>query len=484
MKKTKKYVLLGILLFGMTFVLTNCEKDFDNLEESSIKDTPFKMRIIKGDELKKNSSITKKLKKINTKIQQKSSVYNAEYDFYVETDFAKYIESDDGSFHSYTFLIHRNVDNGLLENLVFTSQDDGSYESKIVTYNDIDDNTIDIAYIDINLDSNNYLNKSTTVCTITVTYHLESDLSYNPACPDGPCWHMVIDDINTYCYESYIYGSSSTSSGVSNVIWASNGGGGGSSSTISNSPNFATSALDTDHIKKLEDQTCDSKVKARIEDFSNTLLTDSTERGSEFIRNAQINGIPTIGDTYNEIIIPDADTTFDGTQFDNPVANSEIRLHSHHNTSTGTGLDEIKVAPVPSFDDIWKMIIFYNTVKGLNPPKTDINTSSILVSRRGLYGLRMFDSEKADIFLNKVLTWVAPNGNKYIDFLEQKYKNQVIKTALLNCERTPNCSDELKDAFFEVAFANYFKSLETGLGLFNSLENKPNGCPKWTFITN
>jgi hypothetical protein len=30
MKKTKKYVLLGLIFFGITFVLTNCSEDVAN----------------------------------------------------------------------------------------------------------------------------------------------------------------------------------------------------------------------------------------------------------------------------------------------------------------------------------------------------------------------------------------------------------------------------------------------------------------------
>lgn len=54
--------------------------------------------------------------------------------FFINTNSATYIENENG-LHSYTFYINRNLENVLLENLVISLQEDGTYKSFIVTYN-------------------------------------------------------------------------------------------------------------------------------------------------------------------------------------------------------------------------------------------------------------------------------------------------------------------------------------------------------------
>ncbi|REE06935.1 hypothetical protein DFQ09_1263 [Winogradskyella pacifica] len=60
-------------------------------------------------------------------------VYNAELDFTIDTDVANYIEY--GAYHSYTFPVYRTTDNGLIENLLLSLQNDGNYKAYLITYN-------------------------------------------------------------------------------------------------------------------------------------------------------------------------------------------------------------------------------------------------------------------------------------------------------------------------------------------------------------
>ena len=60
------------------------------------------------------------------------TVHNTEFDFTVDTNIANYIEY--GSYHSYTFEVNRTIDNGLIENLLLSLQQDGTYRAFLIAY--------------------------------------------------------------------------------------------------------------------------------------------------------------------------------------------------------------------------------------------------------------------------------------------------------------------------------------------------------------
>ncbi|TXE17643.1 hypothetical protein ES692_08750 [Psychroserpens burtonensis] len=78
-----------------------------------------------------------KISKLDNPNMDARDVYNAQFDFNVDTDIANYIEY--GSYHSYTFPIIRNIDNGLIENLLLSLQQDDTYRAFLITY-DLTDN--------------------------------------------------------------------------------------------------------------------------------------------------------------------------------------------------------------------------------------------------------------------------------------------------------------------------------------------------------
>ncbi|RWX01017.1 hypothetical protein [Flavobacterium cerinum] len=61
------------------------------------------------------------------------SVYNPEYDFFIDTD--RILRIDNGNYHSLTFPIYRLIDNkNIIENLVLSLKDDGKYLASIYKY--------------------------------------------------------------------------------------------------------------------------------------------------------------------------------------------------------------------------------------------------------------------------------------------------------------------------------------------------------------
>uniref|UniRef100_A0AB33KT90 SprT-like domain-containing protein n=1 Tax=Tenacibaculum sp. Pbs-1 TaxID=3238748 RepID=A0AB33KT90_9FLAO len=115
-------------------MLWSCESDeISSLPEQHSSTTNFKITTLNSEQISKNEKvkeILKKSKKYENSLKAKSV---ANYQgFYIDTSFSKYVESSDGTQHSYTFLIDRN--NNTLENLLLSSNNQGGYNTYIVSY--------------------------------------------------------------------------------------------------------------------------------------------------------------------------------------------------------------------------------------------------------------------------------------------------------------------------------------------------------------
>lgn len=137
MKQKLKVKLLIILSISLLFL--NCEKD-DQIVSSSnhINNSKEKIKTIYKEEILNNQRISSMLEKVNKSIEKNKinrNIYSPEFDFYINTDYATYIESEDGIYHSYTFPLFRDVYSSNIENLVFSLNPDGSYKTVLITYN-------------------------------------------------------------------------------------------------------------------------------------------------------------------------------------------------------------------------------------------------------------------------------------------------------------------------------------------------------------
>ncbi|MBT4996512.1 MAG: hypothetical protein HOM88_08595 [Hellea sp.] len=135
-KRPQNYLKLVMLVIGVSLLLTTCEKEEEPqfLEQIETKNlSPFKVSKIDNSTLNKNEKIQNKLFSINDNsiTTQNRTIYSNQYEFYINTDNVSYIENLDATYHSYTFPIYRNTENGLLENLLLSLQPDGSYKALI-----------------------------------------------------------------------------------------------------------------------------------------------------------------------------------------------------------------------------------------------------------------------------------------------------------------------------------------------------------------
>lgn len=140
----KNIIRLGILTFGF-LILYSCQKEepieVEKLKQEFSVTSPFSVTTIESSEIQSNSTLINKLSNLNSKLALHSKTaknknkYSVKYNFTVNTDISKYIESADGSYHSYTFMVNSLEDNGLTKNLIVSLEPDGSYKMVLVSYN-------------------------------------------------------------------------------------------------------------------------------------------------------------------------------------------------------------------------------------------------------------------------------------------------------------------------------------------------------------
>jgi len=144
MKKTfKNYLKLSILLLCVSFQFISCDKDDTAIVNETIvtqrTGSDYSVTKISFKDFDNNQKVISKLSDIRTKSKQTNStssksVSSTNNDFTIYTEEVTYMESSDGTYHSYTFPIIRNEPINGLENLLLSLQEDGSYKASIVTY--------------------------------------------------------------------------------------------------------------------------------------------------------------------------------------------------------------------------------------------------------------------------------------------------------------------------------------------------------------
>lgn len=136
----KQYISKLVLSLSVVALLFNCETE-ELSETNNVVETPPKSTIhkITHNKIIKNKTLSKQLstltKAIETHNKQHKTVYSSAYNFYINTDYATYIENPDGEGHTYTFNIQRDTETPVLENLVLSSTDNNNYTMHLVTYN-------------------------------------------------------------------------------------------------------------------------------------------------------------------------------------------------------------------------------------------------------------------------------------------------------------------------------------------------------------
>ena len=128
-----------LLLCLATTMLFNCQRED---EASTAPQDNFKTldkhlqitRLYEAD-INKNRQLLRGIDVVEKKMKERTTnrdIYNATYDFTINTTYAKAI--DDGTTRTYTFGVYRDEDNGLLENLFMVEREDGTFDVSLVQY--------------------------------------------------------------------------------------------------------------------------------------------------------------------------------------------------------------------------------------------------------------------------------------------------------------------------------------------------------------
>ena len=425
--RLKNYLKLGILLFGISFFLTNCERETFEIEKTP--NSKYSLSRIDLKQIQKNEALIKKIDSIENSIKKTKSNLKARYEnvqFNLNLNSATYIEATDGSYHSYSFYIENDENNFNINNIVLSSTENGEYEADLVTYSLTEEERNQISNgVEINL-----INKTTIMsfdinqinmysrggACVELVYVGTEDCSCHSTHAAGGCTHP--EDI--YEWQSVDCGGGSstggTNSGSDGSGFDGNSGGGSSSGGGTSTPKpKATSLTNTNgtptDCNNISEQMYDHQFKDKI-DFLKTKTGEQQETGFS----QDTNGSFTPLNVANN-----------GHSLDIPFTSSmKGFLHTHIDDyeipdQNGDGIpDEVKPIKMFSPGDIITYLALVENASNNNISTLDV--FGFVVSSYGTYTIR-FNGNVSDITAN-----ISDLRTKLNDqTLEKKYKKLVNK---------------------------------------------------------
>lgn len=442
-------------------MLFNCEKDIVNLEQETVTKSKYSISEIGISEIQQNSNLiekldrlTKKKKKLHSKNTHNKSVYSSEYDFTVNTDFCKYIESKDGKYHSYTFPVTREIDNGLLENLLVTLQLDGSYKLFLISYNIteqekqefLEGRFIDfkdkISYTKINSNLLGQLLSKESISCVDVYYTYCTSTYNHPGgkFPDGSPCNAQATSMRTWC--DYSNGGPATGGEDSgNDTDSENndnhnneaGSGGSTTNNDTNNDEDEETIITVPVIEEYSDPCDDLNAiidpsKSNTKPFLENLKTTVDQSGENGFSMKKKSYLLSNNTTYTNTNLP----TTTGNSIGIPTGGENYAgAHSHPSVDT---------YPMYSWDDIYTLFNLYaNAKSGVKKEVTFMlaSKSYFLNSQINVYALKIKDFRAFRSAFNKALSDIVKERPelevtdtimKKIEFLNKKLGKKYGKT--------------------------------------------------------
>ncbi|QRM89263.1 hypothetical protein FG167_08465 [Lacinutrix sp. WUR7] len=490
----KNYLKFGVLLFGISFLLTNCEKEsVEDLEYQ--QKSRFNVKTLNQEQVQPNSSISRKLNELNPKEKgkhltnsQAREIYSSEYGFTINTDFVKYIEDTENGNHSYSFTITRdNQTDDKLENLLLHYNLENEYDAYIIQYGftaneyiSLDENSINnysTLLFPIDFDTSVFnegeLAKMVYGCSETWEWVVVNDGDEGELNPNLGTHTMgwALTGISCGYFDNGPGGGGGFPSGTGS------GGGGGSSGYTPPGNNYdpsdpnnhgnsnlpiltspalpqnppCTSGLNNLVNKPIANQTTPKTVIDNLNHLKNNLnqnkemmyfMSPTTTAETEFVENYRL-GLPNADEIQINL----------GT---NKVS---MLMHSHYSTT--------KHLSVFSLSDLYQIYTSRNAGNIFSPS----TFTSIVVTAHGTtYAIKISDTQAFLNWGNTFFTgWdlqLPPNtNNPFIDAREDDYKLYVTK------KQTNNKN--------EFGIANFFSKNNLGLELYKADSSFSN----WSKIT-
>ncbi|MGQ2984398.1 hypothetical protein [Flavobacterium sp.] len=408
-----------------------------------------------------------------------------------------------GNYHSYTFAIYPDDDKGYVENLFLHLQPDGTYMAFLVQY-DFNEDDLDnlkkgknmpnlsaqtVFYPLPDFDSDAVLQGRSCLMSFVVNCTYQVTVTQTPKEQGDLVGCDSPDCLYDYTYTYTLIGCTYSSTDCGGLMttgpvydrFSANGGSGGGGPKIGEHPIIGISVSDdAKHIRELNrisNRTGNTPNPLRdyIDSLKAQLGTATEENGMEVRKGP--NG------TYYEI--DPVDKNFDYVSFAAPIMNTVLYLHIHHNYTYIENGEDIYIDPVPSGGDFFGFARAFDMLSDTNSPDKD-NLTSIIISRNGLYAMRIDDPQKVIDFSTNISENVdMQNG------LEEEFSENVTKKGRAEAKNQCNgCSTEelkvLEDIEVEKAFINHMKDynqkFSTGIKVYKGTLNPDTGNYSWTKI--
>lgn len=437
-----------------------------------------------------------------------------------------YLES--GDYHSYTFVVDK--ENVLpLQNITFSLNDDGTYDSYLLTYDITQqeleainsgvslnlDNKTNVELLD--LESDDYINKNSTSGAFRCSTVITESCNVVDTCDWGGSVHVAgpgctqVNGTSLVCTPvSVISNCPGSGEGDSN---SNSGGGGGSSGNSTIDPNdpidvtvpceqvpggqgieigngecasgsgltspFTILNLSPEEqgIIGLNSQTRNENVKNRIVELQGMINTSTTEQGSEF---------KTVNGTLIDFPVSVNNVGYNFTRFPPVSSNTKIRMHLHQNTETENSDGSLNIiTPIYSEDDVLATIRDFIGIENTSATMQDaLEFSSIVVTRQGLLAMKITSPSDALAFITAYENESLFNddGNTYKEIIDRIYEN--IQTQFdQNCNNgNTSCTEEVENIFYLKYFLSFINKINAGITLYSSISTDSNGNPIWQIV--
>jgi hypothetical protein len=363
--KLKNYLKLGILLFGISIFLVNCQKDnVQELQETKASKKPLNLTatIQRGGKLIESNKALKEqlvkfIKSENNAVASRT-IYSSEYDFSIDTTYVQLIET--ATYNSFTFIVEReNPNPDILENYVFTSFNNGNTRQYLISYpivNSDSDQEFDIANATIqSINDDSLIFSRESSCASLVEYE-------DPVCVDYNCTAGDNHSVGQTCNGSpgeQPYTECTGGGWVDQGCPGTSGGGTGSDYASNDTTNGGNTSTDTNTDNTTEDEVVipfGNKAECKkVTDFLNS--PDNTAfkqklndfaNPANFPQNLDIEFEKSVSIFENETALDEREGTPLAAEVEilvNPTNSYKAFLHTHPNDTEGT-------YSVFSFDDL------------------------------------------------------------------------------------------------------------------------------------
>ena len=489
--KLKRILKLNIFVLGMLILLTNCQTEDLVLKNESITKSKAVVTKLNYEQFLRQQNVkptVEKLKKIElTKISNSKNRSNTERAI-VTIDSSSINQVIKDGVVSYTFkVINSDLEANTFENLVIQTNTTQQTNAYLIKYTPSISLGMGIQFEGVKevtpLDSNTTINTTnkTTVCVSITTYYHHYLCDQILPTPVNCDYQYTTESTETSC-ETLSDGTNNNSDSIVFYTNPSSGGGGGTTggndsnydgsdtsihgnggTPINTAPLFDENAP-IDHVAELKKLTNNKKdgtktnIKLKIDELlsrlENTGSTTTTEEDGAMFDS-------------NQNSLPPNQTGGYFTKWYGYGPEYHITLHMHQNKYwdlSATPTPVLKMTnPVPSDKDTYNLLLNFDFTN--NP-----NATSIIVSRLGVFALRIENQSNADNSYNQLT-----NNPDEIRRFQIEYDDLIMTPLGL----IPSDENLALQGYISLINNYQINDINLGLGIYQAVFDSNNNIINW-----